>query len=443
MATFTDQALRRAITSARRAQRNRWLTETLGRGEGSLTLKITATGAHWYYVYTLTGTQTIQRYPIGPYGAGGISLANARDRARALATIKRTAPGGDVHASLEALEMQRRAEETAGQRQAEEARQAQENAERYTLKALTEHYVQHLHASHKKSVHEVRNALKRHVLDAFPTIAATPARCVTRQEITDILRRLIEQGKGRMAGKVRAYLRAAYALGQRAASDPVAPQALVAFTIDSNPVAEVAALTQYNRARDRALSQDELAVFWRFIRQQPGVLSEALQVSLLLGGQRLTQLLRVAIDDYQDGQITLYDPKGRRTQARTHVLPVSPPAAEILDHRVQLARSLNCPWLFTSTGRVPVVESSLSHWVRDWVHRQTAIPYFSVGDLRRTCETLLAGRGVTMDLRAQIQSHGLGGVQHRHYDRHAYLEEKRTALMAWSTWLVSLERGVN
>jgi hypothetical protein len=31
-------------------------------------------------------------------------------------------------------------------------------------------------------------------------------------------------------------------------------------------------------------------------------------------------------------------------------------------------------------------------------------------------------------VRAQLQSHGLSGVQTRHYNRHAFLPEKRAAL---------------
>ena len=53
---------------------------------------------------------------------------------------------------------------------------------------------------------------------------------------------------------------------------------------------------------------------------------------------------------------------------------------------------------------------------------------FTVGDLRRTVETRLAADGVGTEIRAQLQSHGLGGVQARHYDRHDYFEEKKAAL---------------
>ena len=43
----------------------------------------------------------------------------------------------------------------------------------------------------------------------------------------------------------------------------------------------------------------------------------------------------------------------------------------------------------------------------------------------------MAALGVSSDVRAQIQSHGLGGIQARHYDRHDYMPEKREALALW------------
>ena len=61
-----------------------------------------------------------------------------------------------------------------------------------------------------------------------------------------------------------------------------------------------------------------------------------------------------------------------------------------------------------------------------------------MGDLRRTAETQLARLGVSKDDRAQLLSHGLGGVQSRHYDRHEYMDEKRAALNKWSKHLEAL-----
>jgi len=59
-------------------------------------------------------------------------------------------------------------------------------------------------------------------------------------------------------------------------------------------------------------------------------------------------------------------------------------------------------------------------------------------DLRRTCETMLAAMGVSSDVRAHLQSHGLGGVQTRHYDRHSTMDEKRKALELWEEWTATL-----
>jgi hypothetical protein len=64
-----------------------------------------------------------------------------------------------------------------------------------------------------------------------------------------------------------------------------------------------------------------------------------------------------------------------------------------------------------------------------------------MGDIRRTAETMLAGMGVSKDLRVQLQSHGLNGVQDRHYDRHGYMNEKRAALEAWEARLAKIASG--
>ena len=56
---------------------------------------------------------------------------------------------------------------------------------------------------------------------------------------------------------------------------------------------------------------------------------------------------------------------------------------------------------------------------------------FRLGDIRRTAETMLASLGFSLDLRGQLLSHGLGGVQNRHYDKHDYMPEKLKMLKAW------------
>jgi hypothetical protein len=91
------------------------------------------------------------------------------------------------------------------------------------------------------------------------------------------------------------------------------------------------------------------------------------------------------------------------------------------------------PFLFTTTGgESGAVYATLQHRLREVVTemieaKDVSTP-FTAGDLRRTVETRLAALGVPTETRAQLQSHGLGGVQARHYDKHAYTDEKRAAL---------------
>ena len=54
---------------------------------------------------------------------------------------------------------------------------------------------------------------------------------------------------------------------------------------------------------------------------------------------------------------------------------------------------------------------------------------------------MLAGLGTSRDIRAQLLSHGISGVQAQHYDRHDYLKEKRTALLRWERHLNRIASG--
>jgi integrase len=102
---------------------------------------------------------------------------------------------------------------------------------------------------------------------------------------------------------------------------------------------------------------------------------------------------------------------------------------------------LESEWVFTTIGTAPTTPFTLTTEVREiaaamLAAREAGEP-FSLRDVRRTVETTLAGLGVSQDVRAQLLSHGLSGVQHKHYDRHDYRPEKRAALERWGQWLTA------
>ncbi len=330
-----------------------------------------------------------------------------------------------------------------------------------------EAYAAHLTAQGRASGADALAMFRRHVFDAWPTYADMRAVDLKRRDVTAILRTATEAGKGRTAGKLRSYIRAAYALALRAESDPTAPATFVAFGIEANP----AALSQYNRARDRTLTAGELGFYLRALEAAPvSEARDALLLALLLGGQRPAQLLRAtrADVDLHARTIRLLDPKGKRAQPRAHVLPLTDEAAAIVACRLELAtvhvsrrqrqqarkegRELPAPqaspWLFSADGKCPTRPETLCKMVRTLATAATAdkalqkarasLGLFELRDVRRTCETMLAALGISRDVRAQIQSHGLGGIQQRHYDRHDYMREKAAALEQWGAYLAGL-----
>jgi integrase len=426
---------------------DRWLTDGGSRGAGRLVAKIAQNGATFYFQY-FDAEKRKRFLPIGPHdarGERGKTLQQARDRAHDYSEFYR---GGvvDLHAHFE---REREAEERARRVAQEAARREQEAAQRATLRQLLDAYIAHLEGAGKQAAGDARRIFSRHVFEAAPDLASKKAAEITKTEFVELIRVLVKAGKGRTAAKLRSYLRAAYSLALQSENDPAA--ALGNFGIEANPLASINALSQFNRARDRNLSAEELRAFVKRLEAVPaGCKRDAVELCLLLGGQRPAQLLRVRpVDvDLSAATVTLYDSKGSRKQPRPHVLPLTKKARGILDallERDDEEEGEAPPFIFTSDGKTAMRSETVSAIVTEisaaMLKAKEAREGFEMRDLRRTCETMLAALGVSKDIRGQLQSHGLGGVQARHYDRHEYMLEKRAALEKWQRHLDALMAG--
>jgi len=359
----------------------------------------------------------------------GTALSLAEARAKAAALSKRYQAGDrDLRAALDAE--QREAER---QRVAAEAVRAARSAA--TLGALMDAYVQSLEDAGKVSAREVKNAIKLHVKTAWPVLWDSPANDITLDDLLPVLARLAEKGKLREAGKVRSYIRAAYAAAIRARQDARAPAALRALSVSNNPARDLATIDGGSTPGERALSLAELRAYWKRISELTGAAGALLQVHLLGAGQRIAQLGRMTIDgwDRDTRTVLILDIKGRRKSPRRHYVPMIQAAENAL--KVMRGDGLG-PYLFTlSEGVAPATYDMLRRVfdpVVDAMVTAKELPggRFTPGDLRRTIETRLAAAGQSQEIRGQLQSHGLGGVQNRHYDRHDYAAEKRTAVEA-------------
>jgi integrase len=463
---LTEKGILKALRESTKAGRDQYEGDSTGaHGGGSLLFRARPNGAGTFYFRYYRTDGKRDAIVIGPYdpsgAAGGVTLKTARNK---FADLSRRYQSGerDLRAHLEHDHAERRAK-------IEQAKHAREEAERMasagTLQALLEGYADYLEHRGKQAAYDVRNIVELHVSNAFPALAKRRANAITRADCNTILSRLIEAGKGRTAAKLRSYARSAYNIALQADSDPTVPPALRGFAVEVNPWASVPAksFTRFNRALDRTLSETELRAYMQALDALPdGATKRALWLALRLGGQRPKQLVRatVADVDMDAGTITLRDPKGARQHARVHVLPLPKRATELVAEALAVGeaarerrerrdaeggQAIEAAYLFTYDGKRPLRAESMTKAVTDiataMIASKKARAPFALRDLRRSCETLFASMGVSSDIRAQLQSHGLGGVQQRHYDKYGYEAEKSQVLEAWERKLQAIKDG--
>jgi integrase len=381
--------------------------------------------------------------------AGFLTIAQARERARKLRA--------DLQAGIDPA-IQRQLDRAAAQKAQIDLLERVNEAKTKSLKALMDAYVASLKARSKlESAYDVENLVRNHIVGAFPALAELPAAEITARHVATILARLVGPDaavkKGRTALKLRSYLSAAFRLSLGAELDPMAPASAAGFGLAVNPAAAVPATkmaAHFQRSGERTLSQQELRHYLVRLESVASPLHRlALELQVLSGGQRFQQLLRLTRADVGDDTFTLYDPKGKRAQPRAHVLPLLPELRE----RIEKLTAMNPVsdtnprgHLFASTGGSVINPETLSGVVaaisRAMMESGEAATSFRGGDIRRTCETMMAGTlGISKETRAQLLSHGISGVQDVVYDKSNHLPAKIAALRAWIAHLTAIRAG--
>lgn len=424
------------IARTKPSQGEVWLSDDHKlRGTGRLLLRITPGGTHrFYFRYAQKGGR--KTVSLGPYSRtakeGYLTLQQARVLARSYAASLHLAkPGASTVPSPTAHDAATAAPKgnaPAGP----------------TLVDLCRAYARDLRRRERNSATAVAGEIERHI--ATSSIAAMPARDVTPEDVTALLRAMIERGIGSTASRVRSILHTVYEVALNARFNPGTSPELIDPLLKSNPLSNIRTLREYSVPRRRALSIPELRELWRLVHKQrtdhDTVQLRALRLAVLLGGQRCQQLMRVRVDDVdlEGGTILLLDPKGRRTTAREHRLPLLGTALAEVQWLIQHALDAGSSFLFPSVKpTISVTSTTVSNLVTSFCKTMlangTVTAHFQFSDLRRTAETRLAALGISKDVRAQLQSHGLSGVQTRHYDQYDYMVEKRAALQTWEAFL--------
>ncbi len=436
---ITTFGIKAAQTKAKKNRTDVFLSDDTGQRIGwRLLLRCLPSGsATWIFRYTHDG----KRKQINLGNLQTLDIASARSAATDYAAIYKDTP--DVLGKLRADEQAKQAAIKAEQEKLAADMESRQQQEKYTLSALMALYADYLTKQCKITSARDVISLSKHIAP----LGNKPAAEVSKRDLVAVQRTLLDAGKGRTANKLRSYVRAAYALVLRSDSDATSPAAALGFSttggVESNPAALLAVAKGFNGTRDRVLTNDELFMVLDHTNKS-GVVGLAIRAAILLGGQRMTQLLRATIFDVQDDFLVLLDPKGRRDLPRKHPIPLEGMAGVVIAEAMDRAKFIGTNWLFSSNGKVQLNRDTVSSFVTglsaEFISSGISSTPFRLADLRRTIETRLAGMEVPEKTRAYLQSHGLNGVQTRHYDRHDYEREKRGALRLLHQWIKT--RGI-
>ena len=360
------------------------------------------------------------------------NLDDARAEARRLQTI---VDNGDD--PREVADSKKKAKEHA-RLTSQAAIKEREEKNRYTLRALCEAYCDHLEAGGKLSARQARSVFKCHVFETHAAHSQTPAKEITSPQIAAMVRSVIEQGKERTAGVLRAYLCAAYTAAIKSPYDASLPSTLIPFGIVTNPTDPIPAIASNDI--ERHLTRGEIKSYLASLGDD--LIDVILKLTFFSGGQRMAQLLRAEVSDYdaQQSTLRLWDGKGKRKKPREHLIPLAPKGAAMVASLIERASRMNTQLLFSTHGKILVDPTTPGKRVAE-ISVQMGGESFGLNDLRRTVETQLVILGISEKTRAHLLSHGLTGIQHRKYDRHIYFSEKRTALVAWESLLDDIVTG--
>jgi integrase len=292
------------------------------------------------------------------------------------------------------------------------------------------------------TIRETRRILDR---DVTPRWGERPVRHIVRSDVNELLDEIADRGALIQANRTLARLKTlfSWALDQELVEED--PTARVRKRVKETP-------------RDRALSPDEIRYFWLGCEKLGWPFGSLFKL-LLLTAQRRDEVGGMAWRELDLDRHVWAIPRERAKNDRAHEVHLSALAMEIIEALPQIAApgATDAEFVFTTHGRGPVsgfsrpkeiidkhmlaeLQGEFTEAGRD--ADQAAIGKWILHDLRRTAATGMAALNVAPHVVDRILNHVSGTIRGvaAVYNRHAYIEERKTALEAWSRYVESLVR---
>jgi integrase len=337
----------------------------------------------WVLLYRHEGRK--RRYTLGTYPA--LSLADAREAAdEALVAV---AKGRDPATEKKAA----RVAETFGE--------------------LFDQYLENYAKPRKKSWKEDERAFKR---DLLPRFRHRKAVSITRKELRDLLRDIVNRGAPVLANRTMEMVRRMYHWALEEEILEVNP-----FTAMKPPGEE--------RRRDRVLSDEEIKQVWQALDGEPARIAARFRLQLLTG-QRPGEVRQMRWSDVDAESGWWIIPNELTKNGRAHRVPLTHSAIAILEELHRNGHD-NSPWVFPSPARSGPVRSNTKPTASI---RKSSTVDFRPHDLRRTVATNITGLGFSRFLIGRLLNHvdqSVTGV----YDLYQYDREKQQMLVTWERQL--------
>ncbi|WP_430446866.1 tyrosine-type recombinase/integrase [Sphingorhabdus contaminans] len=188
------------------------------------------------------------------------------------------------------------------------------------------------------------------------------------------------------------------------------------------------------KARDRVLSDVELAVLWNALDDEKEPWTSAIRL-LILTGQRRNEVYSAEWTEIDMDQRIWTIPAVRAKNGKAHIVPLSDFAMKIVDGLERLEGTSKLFPAKSSPQNGPSGFSKVQARLRAALQKELGdVEVWRLHDLRRTVATGLQRIGVRLEVTEAVLNHvsgsqsGIVGV----YQRYNFASEKRVALVAWA-----------
>jgi integrase len=260
-------------------------------------------------------------------------------------------------------------------------------------------------------------------------ITDRPAAEITRAEIKDLLRPIVERAAV-VSNRTQALIARVYSW------------AVEEDKVVASPVAGMKRRHNEGDGRDRVLSPDEIKLVWHAAGDLGGAFGDVVRLALLTG-LRLRNLLHAKVEEIDLKAKVWTLPEEKMKAARIHVVPLSDMALEIVRPRISGATT---PFLFPSPKKrdgVKPIDSQGHAAARiragaDEIAKKK-LERWTIHDLKRTVGTGMreylkpaVDRAVVSLILAHAPE---GAAATSRYDRAPMMDERREALTRWAQWI--------